>query len=160
MDNKQVAENIFNGLCAYLDGIGWSYDTDINGDAFVVHFSVNGDDIPMKLIISVNHKSELLSVFSHMPYDVPKEQRVAVGMAMNLINYSLADGSFDFSLTSGKALFRLTQSIRGMTSLPDEIYAYLVHYTTYIADKYNDKLLMVMKGAMSIEELNDFIENE
>lgn len=74
-------------------------------------------------------------------------------IATCVVNYGMADGSFDYDLSDGKIVFRMTVSFRE-SQLGEGLFQYMIDCSCAMADKYNDRLLALDKGLMS---LSDFI---
>ena len=67
-------------------------------------------------------------------------------------------GSFDFNPATGGLFFRLTCSYRD-SLISKAVYEYMLLVSCGTVDEYNDKLLMIAKGNMSLEELKKVIDN-
>lgn len=79
-----------------------------------------------------------------------------MAMAVVVANYGFADGSFDYNISDGTILFRLTSSYREST-LSEELFEYMLLVSATTVDKYNDKFFMISKGMLTIQQ---FIESE
>jgi hypothetical protein len=64
------------------------------------------------------------------------------------------DGCFDYDLSDGQILFRLTSSYRD-SLLSEALFEYMVMVSASTIDKYNDRFFMLAKGMISLEQ---FIE--
>jgi hypothetical protein len=150
-DEKMIAhaKEVYNNFCNTLDKREWSYKT--NAEDMTIFFSVSGDDIPMDFLVRVDAETQLLRVTSPLPFTVPENKRIDMAVATCDATSSLLDGSFDFDLTEGKIYFRLTASFRE-TDVGEGLFEYLVGYSGFAVDEYNDKLLAISKGIMSIED--------
>lgn len=146
------ARQEFDTLCRTLDEREWHYDK--HDEDLMVTCGVSGDDIPMQLIIRIMPERQLAQVFSPLPFDIPEDKRVDVAMATTMINDKLANGSFDFDLSSGRTVFRLTSAFMGC-NLSTEVYDYMIGVSAATVDEYNDKIMMLCKGML---ELSAFAE--
>ena len=104
--------------------------------------------------IRVNPRNELVSFFSKLPFNVEEDKRIDVALAICAVNYWLADGSFDYDLSDGSILFRLTSSYKEST-LGEALFEYMVVVSAATVDNYNDKFFMMSKGMMTYQQ---FIE--
>ena len=68
----------------------------------------------------------------------------------------LWDGSFDFDYESGEMYYRMTASFIG-SDIGEGLFRYMISMAGKVVDRYNDKLLAVCKGYLS---LDDFIKEE
>lgn len=151
------AKIAFDTLCEMLDEIKWKYEKD--EERLVVTCSAQGDDLPIDVRMEVSAERQGVSFMSELPFTVPEDKRVEVALAIHVINYALADGSFDYNLGNGRVLFRMTSTFKG-SLLGKEAFEYILDVTCGTVDDYNDKLLMIMKDRMTIEELVKFINEE
>ena len=150
----QNAENVYNSICNMLNNINFHYDTGRREEDYVITCTVNGDDIPMKMLIIVRPEREIVSLLSPMPFMTPEDKRVEMAMAVSVANYGIIDGSFDYDLNDGEIRFRLTASyIESLLS--EELFKYMLYVSANTVDRYNDRFMMLAKGNMTLEQ---FIE--
>ena len=154
-DNNKLmyAKEAYNTLCRTLDNIGWTYKR--MDDELKLMFGVGGDDIPMNFLIIVDADRQLIRLLSLMPFQMNSDKRVEGAIATCIINYVLADGSFDLDIETGHIMFRLTASFRD-SLLSEELFRYMVSIACHTIDKYNDQLSDLNDGKLSVE---DFIKN-
>lgn len=150
-DEKKLknARTVFNSLCGMLDEKNFHYE--IHEEDLVVTFGMQGEDIPMNFVINVDAKRDLIRVLSRLPFEFAEDKRVDAAIATCQINYRLADGSFDFNYKTGDVTFRMTSSYKD-SLISMEVFEYLIAVASFTIDEYNDKLLMLSKGMMSVEE--------
>lgn len=156
---EKQAQEIFMRFCNYLKKVNWQFDTDTTNGNFIILASARGEDLPMNLIVQVDPQRQLISLFSNMPFNMDKEKLLEGAVATSIINHLLADGSFDYDVHDGSILFRMTTSWRGGL-ISDEVFEYLMIVACKTIDDYNDKLLMISKGAMSVDELYKLTHKE
>lgn len=154
LKKQEQAANAFAVLCDTLDARSWNYSKDeVNGNN-LVRFGVNGDDIPMDLIIVVDTDRALLRVLSQLPVKFPEDKRVEGAIAACIVSNNFADGNFDYDLNDGSVTYRMTASYRDC-EIGQELCAYLVDCTCSMVDKYNDKFLMLAKGMIELDAFLD-----
>lgn len=137
-----------------LDGNDWHYKKD---DAKLkIECGAQGDDLPMDISIRIDSDRQLVVLLSHLPFVVSEDKRLDIAVATSVINYKLVDGSFDFDIEDGHMFFRMTSSYRE-SELAKEVFFYMLMCSCQTIDEYNDKLLMLAKNMLSLE---DFINNE
>ena len=148
-----AAKTVYADLCDALDRRGWHYQK--HEEDLVITFDLNGEDIPMSFVFGIDVGRQLVRVFSRLPFTVPEDKRVDLAIATCAASNDLLDGSFDFDITKGTIVFRLTTSFRE-SRIGDGLFNYLVDFSGYAVDKFNDTFLMIMKGLLSV---NDFIQS-
>ena len=154
-ENKHAkALEVYQALCANLDGRGWHYGK--VEEKLVVRISATGEDIPMEVVIRVDEDREVVQVLSLQPFDIPEDKRLDMAVAVSLVNNHLVDGSFDLDIKKGRLVFRMTCCYID-SDLGNDLYTYLIMCSFQTIDEYNDKFLMLVKGRMSME---DFIKEE
>lgn len=143
------AKNVYNTLCEMLDDIKFHYEK--HEEDLVVTFTVTGDDLPMRFVLNVDAERELIRLISPIPVVFEGEKRLDGAIATCQVNYRLADGSFDYDYKAGKILFRMTSSF--MDSLiSKDLFEYMVAVSSHTIDEFNDKFLMLAKGALSVKD--------
>ena len=154
-DEKKMilARRTYEMLCDALDARSCNYSKE--EEKLLAHFGVNGDDIPINFVIVVDAERQLVRVMSPLPFKMSEEKRMEGAIAACAASYGMADGSFDYDLSDGEVVFRMTASFRE-SLLGQGIFHYLIDCTCAMVDKYNDQFLAVDKGLMSI---NDFVKN-
>lgn len=152
-DNLKVAKTVYNMLCDTFTENKVKYAR--HDDELVVSFEFTGEDIPMDFVARVDAQKQLIVFNSWLPFSFGEDKRLQGAIATNQINYALSDGSFDYNYETGEVLFRMTTSFRD-SLIAGEAIMYMLVCAVTIVDKYNDKLLMVAKGAVDIDK---FIEN-
>lgn len=154
-DSRQLmyAKEAYNTLCRALDNIGWKYNK--IEDELKIMFGVGGEDIPMNFLVIIDAERQLVRLLSLLPFQMKSDKRVEGALATCIINYLLADGSFDFDLDEGHIMFRLTASFRE-SLLGEELFKYMVSIACHTIDKYNDQLSDLNDGKISLEQ---FLEN-
>lgn len=151
--NMAKAKEVYSTLVHTLEKRGWKFDR--HDSELVISSGVKGDDLPIEFIVVVNAKQQVVEFLSRLPFDIPENKRVEGAVAVCLANDGLCDGSFDYNIRNGKVTFRLTSGFCGDTVLGEELFEYMIYVASATVDKYNDKLFMLAKGAI---DLNQFIE--
>lgn len=143
------AQSVYKTLCAMMDEKNLHYTK--HEDDLVITFTMNGEDIPMDVVLNVDADRELIRLLSPIPVVFEGDKRLDGAIAASQINYRLADGSFDFDYPKGKVLFRMTSSYID-SLISKEVFEYMVAVSCYTIDEYNDKLFMLAKGKLSLDE--------
>lgn len=151
-DEKDLmqAKIMFDTLCEMLDEREWHYKK--FDEDFSIECGAQGDDLPMDIRMEVDADRMLVALYSKLPFSVPEDKRVDVSLAVSAINYTMIDGSFDYNFMNGNLLFRLTTSFRD-SMISTAALSYMLSVSCGTVDEYNDKLFMLIKGVMSLEDI-------
>lgn len=149
----ELAKQVYATLCAAIDKREWNYQKD--EDKLVAYFGVSGDDIPMQFILIVDAERQLIRVMSPLPFKMSESKRMEGAIATCVASYGMADGSFDYDLSDGTIVFRMTASFRE-SLIGEGLFQYLISCSCAMVDAYNDKFLAIDKGLLSI---TDFISS-
>ena len=147
-DMKKAVE-VYGTLCSMLDNINWKYDK--IEEKLMIKSGVKGDDLPIDFIVVVKPRNQVVQFISSMPFNMPEDKRVEGALAVCTANYGLVDGSFDYDLSDGQILFRLTSSYRD-SLLSEALFEYMVMVSASTIDKYNDLFFMLAKGMITLEQ--------
>ncbi|MDE7167332.1 MAG: hypothetical protein K2O28_00615 [Clostridia bacterium] len=148
------AQSVYKILCDLFDEKELSYKK--FEDDLVVTITMHGNDLPMNFVVKVDEERELIRVLTKLPVVFQDEKRLDGAIATGKINYGLVDGSFDYNFKKGEIIFRLTSSYKGCTVSKDLIY-YMMSCACYTVDDYNDKLLALSEGKITVK---DFFDNK
>lgn len=149
----ELAKQVYQTMCDAIDRRNWRYGKD--EEKLLVHFGVNGDDIPMQFILIVDADRQLIRVMSQLPFKMSEDKRMEGAIATCVASYGMADGSFDYDLSNGAIVFRMTASFRDSV-IGEGLFQYLISCSCAMVDKFNDQFLAIDKGLLSI---GDFIAN-
>ena len=144
-----AAAKVYYDFCKMMDDEKWKYER--NEENFSISCGAVGEDLPIELNIRVDVERQLVMVLSRLPYKIPEEKRVDVAVAVSVINNTLVDGNVEFNLESGHVFFRMTNSYMD-SNLSSEVYGYLLYCACQTIDTFNDKLLMLSKGIIDVEQ--------
>lgn len=143
------ANQVYRSLCDMLDAKDFKYDR--YDEKLTIRFGIIGDDLPMQFIMFIDADRELIRLLSPLPVIFDSKKINEGLLSINQANYSLADGSFDFDVISGKVNFRMIASFVD-SLISKDVFQYMIDVASHTIDDYNDKMLMLSKGAMTIEE--------
>ena len=152
-DMKKAAE-VYDTLCSMLDNIGWKYDK--VEEKLMIKSGVKGEDLPIDFLVIVKPNNEVVQFISSLPFNMPEDKRVEGALAICAANYGMVNGSFDYDLSDGQILFRLTTSYRD-SQLSEALFEYMIMVSASTIDKYNDRFFMLAKNMMTLEK---FMEME
>lgn len=152
--NMEKARGVYYSIISHLNHINWKFDR--FDDKLMIKSGVSGNDIPITFIVRVAAKNEVVQFISSLPFNMPEDKRVDGAIAVCAANYGLVDGSFDYDISDGAILFRLTCSYRG-SNLSGDLIDYIIFVSSATVDGYNDRFQALANGDIS---LTDFLEEE
>ena len=153
---QKLAQNVYSNICSMFEEMNFNHERD--DENLVIRSTVHGDDIPMDIVIIVNQDSQTVSFFSPMPFKVPDDKISEMAIAIAIANNGLRNGSFDFDISDGKILFRMTACYID-SILGKELYRMMLIVSSNTIDRYNDKFLMLSKGMISLEQFAESDKN-
>lgn len=143
------AKSVYETICKSLENNGWNYTRE--EEDLVIRCGIRGDDLPMDIVIIVNPKAQVVSLFSPMPYKIKEDKRVEAALAVCVANNGLVNGAFDYDLSDGSIHFRVVSSYRE-SILGEELFNYMIMIAAGTVDIYNDKFLMISNGMMNFQQ--------
>lgn len=146
---QKLAQNVYSNICSMFEDMNFNHERD--DEKLVIRSTVHGDDIPMDMVIIVNPDAQTVSFFSPMPFKVPDDKISEMAIAIAIANNGLRNGSFDFDISDGKIIFRMTACYID-SILGKELYRMMLIVSSNTIDRYNDKFLMLSKGMISLEQ--------
>ena len=120
----KLAKQVYNTICEALDNRDWHYGKE--EDELLVHFGVNGDDIPLQFIIVVDAERQLIRLMSPLPFKMSESKRIEGAIATCAASYGMADGSFDYDLSDGKIVFNVAKPVTLSIELDGDVLSPLV----------------------------------
>ena len=153
-EQTQQAQQVYAYMCDCLDRMDWNYSKE--PDSLLVRFNVNGEDLAMRFLMYVDAERQLIRLLSHLPYHICEEKRVDCAVAISVANFGMVDGCFDYDVTDGQIVFRMTQSFLDCT-IGEDFFVYMIGCASGTVDRYNDKFYAINKGLLS---LTDFVAQE
>lgn len=160
MDKKQLkqAQGLFKTVCKALKSEGWTYQE--HEKDFVITTGARGDDLPIPVVINVNVDNGNLAIYSEMPFSIPENVRNRLAVAINIINFSISNGCFDYDYNTGRVIFRICQYYRDC-EIGVEAVMHLIMIAFVTIDKYNDRLLYISKAdELSLEQMVKIIDKD
>lgn len=160
MDDQKKLEWMkatFETLCQALDAIQWRYQK--NEEKLVIACGVSSEDLPIDLVVQVDKDRCAAILLSKMAFAIREDRRLDMAVAIAAVNNRLVHGCFDYSLTEGRIFFRLTNSFIDSV-LSKEVFIYMLACATSTVDDYNDKLMMLGKGLITLEQFLELLEQK
>ncbi len=151
---KENTQKAIRGFCKMMDSLGWKYE--LKEEERLILTGSEGEEMNISLKMVFIEELELITVLSTLPFEVPKDKRLDLAVAVCDVNNRLANGTFDLNISDGTIICRLCNSYAG-SELSEEVYKYLLFGACHMVDEYNDKFYMLSKG---ITDLKGFLEAE
>jgi hypothetical protein len=148
------AQTVYKTLCKTLDDMDIKYKKD--EEELSIESGAVGEDIPVDIRMMVNPNAKIVVFYSQMPFEIPEDKRVDMSLAVTMVNYLLADGSFDYDFINGRIVFRMTSSFID-SLIGDELIEYMLYVSCRTVDDYNDKLEKIANGEMTLAELAELL---
>ena len=148
-EKNQLALDTFAAVCLALDENDWKYRKD--EENLIIECGAQGDDLPMELTVKVDPKRKFVLLFSRLPFVIQEDKRLDLAIAVSAVNNVIADGCFDYDVTTGRMYFRMTNSFME-SRIDQEVFAYMLYCSCQTIDEYNDKFLMLAKGMLDMEK--------
>ena len=154
MATTEKAKKVYSTMVKALNEKDWKFIEKEENLTIVSNYT--GEDIPINFVIEVDAEREVIRFISPMPFNMSEDKRVDASIAVNVANYGLVNGSFDFDINDGEIRFRLTTSYCGC-EVGEDFFMDMMATALLTIDKYNDKFLMLNKCAITLQQ---FIESD
>ncbi|MBE6960790.1 MAG: hypothetical protein E7448_08760 [Ruminococcaceae bacterium] len=145
----ELAQQVYQTLCDSLDHCNLKYGKE--EEKLLVHFGMNGEDIPLHFIIFVDVDKQLVTALSPLPFKMSEAKRMEGAIAACAATYGMVDGSFDYNLETGSITFRLTVAFMD-SKLGEGVFKYMIGCSGAMAEKYNDMFFALDKGVIGLED--------
>ncbi len=146
MENIKEAKNVYAALLEMLTDNNFHFEKD--DENLSVKITMSGHDIGMDFKLEIDAERQLVVYTSLLPFKFKEDSIVAGAIAVCLINFSLADGSFDLDIRDGELSFKLTSSYMDSLLSKDAL-NYMFAMACMIVDRYNDRLVLVNEGLLN-----------
>ncbi len=143
------AKEVYKLLHQTLEKNDWHYEND--DEKLTIKCGAQGDNLPVEFTVKIDALRQLVKLHSHLPLVIHEDKRIDIAMVISIINNNLADGCFDYDISSGHIFFRMTSSFIE-SSIGESVFMYMLLCSFATIDKYNDKLLMLAKGMITVEQ--------
>lgn len=148
-DKMVQTKRVYDLICSYLDGIGWTYER--HDDEFEVSFTVSGEDLNMPIEMYVNSELQIIELTSKLSFLVKDDALGAIALAVIAVNNSMYNGWFTLDDRGGEIEFKMAncfcESVVGK-----ELIRYMISVSCDMIDKYNDKFFCLSKGVITLEQ--------
>lgn len=154
---QELAKATYATLCQALDAIQWRYKKD--EEKLVIACGVSSEDLPVDLVVQVDKDRSMVLLLSKLPFSIREDRRLDMAVAVAALNNRLVHGCFDYHLTDGVIYFRLPNSFIDSV-LDKEVFVYMLACATSTIDDYNDKLMMLAKGMVTLERFLELLDQK
>ena len=140
---------IFRIVCGLLDRRRWQYQrNELNLTADFKLTATGPVEINVKL--SIDKTRKIIELQAEEPFVCDQKKYGHMAVALNTLNFKLADGRFDLDLDSGKVSFVLPMSYRTL-EVNDDFVEYVIKCSCFALDKYSASLRDVATGTLTAE---------
>ena len=155
LDAKKMSEAkiMYGTLCSSLDNRKWTYNKD--DDGLIVRTSAVGNDLTIKLLIKVDASRSVMYLKSPLPFTVTASNKNDVIKAVTIANWAMLNGSFEMDVDEGYAGFKAVVPFMD-SIISEQLCKYLIDMSCRMVDTFNDKLVAVANGSMSVAEFAEF----
>lgn len=149
------AKVVYGTLCSALDNRKWTYDKE--EEKLIVRTGAVGEDLSMKIYIKVDASRSVMFLKSAMPFTTAPDKIDDMIRAISIANWAMLNGTFEMDKADGYVGFKVV--IPFMESLLSEkLCNYMIDVSCRMIDKFNDKLLALNEGKMTLAEFDDFTQ--
>lgn len=151
MEDQKLAQaqQVLKTICRMLDNHDWRYQ--VEEDDLKIKTGARGDDLPMEMAIYVDPKFERVQLISPLLFEVKEDKRLDLAVAISSANHGMVQGCFDYDVTDGSIFFRMSNSYAG-SEISEELYYHMLMISCITVDEYNDKLMMLGTGKITVEQ--------
>lgn len=146
---QSEAKVVYGTLCSALTNRKWTYNKE--DENLIVRTSAVGDDLSMQLYIKVDANRSVMFLKSKMPFPVPQERIHDIMQAITIANWAMLNGMFEMDMNDGYVGFKVVVPFME-SMLSEKLCNYMIDMSCRMIDIFNDKLLAVSEGKMSLDE--------
>ena len=148
-DLRRIGIKVYEDICRTLAEEELSYDR--NDEKLIVSCDVRKDGYPITVHFIVFPEKEIVQIMSLVPFRIAEDKRIEMALAIVDINNGFVIGSFDYDLSDGSIMFRMSNCYDDC-ELSSTVYKAMLYTTVGTVSKYSDDFLMLNKGMISIEK--------
>ncbi len=153
-EQQAKAKLVYKTMIEALNERKWNFTR--HDDDLTIVSDYQGDDIPIRFLISVDAQREVIRFAAPLPFKMGDDKRIDGAVAVCVANYGMVNGSFDYDISDGEIKFRLSTSYHDC-EVGKGFFMDMMTTALFTTDNYNDKFMMLAKGAMTIDQ---FIQSE
>ncbi len=141
-------EDAYALLCKSMEELELKYTK--KEEEYLVRMTVAGENLPVELILRIDTNHRVL-LTSPMAFNVPEDKRGDGAVMIAVANDGLVNGSFDYDLSDGQILYRMTQMYAGC-HVETGMFQEMLRCAFAIADQYSTDFLAVSKDIMTLTD--------
>lgn len=151
-DKKDVAKKWYKSLCGMLDSMNWTYDKD--EEKLKISCQATWDDEELDIRMYLDAEREIAITWIFLDLTVPEAMRKTMAHAVNVMNYTIVHGTFDFGQEQGNLLYRCTSSYKDSV-VSEEWFKYLLSTSCSTVGTNMGAFRRLVKGYLTVDELYD-----
>ena len=150
-DNKTVAK-WYKAMCKMMDKNGFTYDKD--EEKYKNSFKMSGDNGEMDVRMYLDAEREVAITWIFLDLKVPESMRKTMAHAVNVVNYTIIHGTFDFGQEKGNLLYRCTSTYKDSV-VSEDWFKYLLGTSCNTVGNNISAFRRILKGYLTVDELYD-----
>ena len=147
------AKQVYKFMCESLESRGLEFGKE--EDELIVHFGVLCDNKPMQIILTVDIERQLIRLMSPMPFKIGESKRIEGAIATCAASFGMVDGSFDYDISNGSIVFRMTSSFMD-SSIGKGLFDYMINCSCAMVDNYYTMFLELDKGLIGVDKFINY----
>lgn len=127
-------------------------------DDLVIVSGAKGNEMPVPLVINVNTNNEVLAIYSELPLNIDEKARNRIAVAINMINYSIVNGSFDYDYNSGRVIFRMAHYLPENDFTVYDVRRMIV-ITCGTVNRFNHRIAKIAQATeISLDQIKEIVD--
>lgn len=151
-----MAKETFATLCSAMDNNNWSYRK--NEEDMAIECSVRIRELPIDISVTVDAERAMVALYSPMRFVVERNKRIDMAVAVSAVNNLLSDGCFDYNVSTGRMLFRMSSGFVG-NKISEKAFSYMIGFSSTVITEFQAKMSLLNDDLLSLEQFLALIEN-
>lgn len=149
---EEMSLRAYACIISFLESKGWNFKRDDEKLRITTGFRTDDHDIDF--IMYVDEDRKLVCFRSVLPGLFPEDKRIEGAVATCIANLGMFDGFFEYDLSDGEVVFKVSDSFRDGDMTVDVI-EYMFRMCYAFVDRYNDRFFDLARGRMTLQEFKD-----
>lgn len=140
---------VLDSFCKILDKLEVNYERD--DEKLYAMFIYKGEDFEERIFLKVTPQNETVSIHCFMPFNIVKEKKADIAMAICAVNDEIVCGKWEYDLEKHIS-FNVTQMYSG-SLIGAEVFERMFLIMVQGIEEYDDKFLAINKGYLKPEDI-------
>lgn len=156
MEGKIVmtADEVYRIIISTLDSREWRYDAE--EDEKTIRLGVNGDSLPINIVLRVDEERKLIRLYSPLPFKMSEDKRMEGAIAACAASYGMVNGNFNYDITEGIILFRMTNCYENC-AVGQGLIRYMIDFACATVDEYSAHFFALNKGIIGVDKFVEMV---